>query len=262
ALKLMAYVKAKKPDVHISVGGHYAASCYEKILNGISLIDSVNLGEGEKTFLDLCRKINAKEDWRSVLGLAYHDGEEIVCNAMPDLVKNLDELPFPLRDIRGEVSILSISSSRGCYGQCSFCDVNSFYERQPGEKVRVRSAVNVVNEIEMLVEKYHVNKFKFVDDNFLSNTLQRKQWALAIADEIKNRNLKINFLIECRASDIDENTILRLKEAGLSNVFLGIESITPRILRVFNKNISPKENYEAISILKKCSVGMTIGYIL
>ena len=69
-----------------------------------------------------------------------------------------------------------------------------------GKKFRSRSPDNVVDEIEELVYKYGINDIGFMDDTFMLN----KRRANDIADEIKSRNIDIEFVASSRVDRVDQ----------------------------------------------------------
>ncbi len=252
-------------DIHIAVGGHVATALYEKILNRIQ-IDSVIIGEGEKTFLDLCTRIKKDESWLNLNGIAYKNNI-IRVNQKRSLIRNLDTLPFPSRDTAdyyydcGKLKEIYISSSRGCFYNCSFCDINSFYIN--GDKWRGRSCENIVNELEFLVNRYgkeHV--FCFIDDQFIGPGYQGKERVAKFAKILFEKRINLSFEITCRPDSIDKDLFLLLKKAGLKGVYVGIDNLNRDTLCLLNKRIEPKQCYDAISILADLELYFDIGFIM
>jgi radical SAM superfamily enzyme YgiQ (UPF0313 family) len=77
-----------------------------------------------------------------------------------------------------------------------------------------------------------------------------------------SRGLKINFSIQCRADDVEEDLFSYLKEAGLRRVFIGIESGVQEVLDRLKKGVTIAENLEALGILKRLGLNMAIGFIM
>jgi len=243
---------------HITLGGHFPTFTAEQLLKDFVEVDSVISGEGEYTFLELLEAIKACEPLYGIRGLWYREQGNVVANQPRLLIKELDTLPFPARDTLPEVlemgGALAISSSRGCYGRCAFCSINSFYRLQPGVIWRARSPGNVVDEIEALVEQWRVREIWFVDDNFIGLGKVGRRRAYGIADEILQRGLDIAFRIACRAVDIDKDLFAYLKKAGLKFVFFGVESCVQRTLDTLKKEITVQQNIDALSTLKNLGV--------
>lgn len=65
---------------------------------------------------------------------------------------------------------------------------------------------------------------------------------IELSKELKRRNLKSKFAIECRANDVEKENFRALKEVGLVSVFLGIESGSNNVLKRYNKEIMKEIN--------------------
>ena len=103
-------------------------------------IDYIVYGEGEITMNELCNAIDSKKtDMSDIRGLIYRNGDQISINLPRELIPDLDEMPFPARElvnydtylqppglIRGVWTERSanLSTSRGCPGRCTYCGVN------------------------------------------------------------------------------------------------------------------------------------------
>ena len=74
--------------------------------------------------------------------------------------------------------------------------------------------------------------------------------------------MNIRFGLECRANDIEEYSLSRLVMAGLTNVFLGLESGDTASLKRFKKHISVDENKKAIQLLRDYGIEPTFGFIM
>lgn len=261
----------------IMVGGHSPTFTYQTLLSQFPSIDVVVRGEGEDTFLELLQKLDKGLDWRQTPGIAYRENDQVVATAPRPLVTDLDSLPFPARDnlaTNGTPSSAlfaqdmglapggAILSSRGCPFHCVYCSVQAFYGSFPGSRWRARSATNVINEIAYLVEKWNYRMFRFSDDNFFGSCRKGKVRAKKIADLLIEKDLSIDFVIECCVTDVELSLFSHLKRAGLTQVNLGIETGVPRILKSFNKHATVEQNKKAISILKELSIKVHPNFIL
>ena len=173
-------------------------------------------------------------------------------NSMPDLSYLYNRKEFP---------ICVLSSSRGCHGNCSFCEGNIHRSFTEGPSYRAKSANRVVDEIEYVVSKYNHRIFAFADDNFIVDGIMGKERAKEIAKKILERKLKIRFTIECRSDDIDIEVFSLLRIAGLLKVFVGIESGSQSVLDRYNKETTVKQNEHAIRVLNSLGIKCEPGYI-
>ena len=260
-------VRAALGDVHITLGGHNASFDAEAILSRFPTIDSVVVGEGEATFLELTSVLLKGQSWQSISGLAYYNGSECVFTPSRILIKNLDDLPFPNRagPLNGiHTEYLNISASRGCYAQCSFCTTPVFYGfKGTGRRLRARSPKHLLDEIEYLLGLYgpHV-KFWFSDDNFTHIKYWDRTWYDTFIAEIRQRRLQFSFAVNSRTDSVTEELFSELKEVGLCSVFLGIESGVQETLDFYRKRVTVDRQKQAVQILHDLGISMRIGWIM
>ncbi|MBK1809542.1 B12-binding domain-containing radical SAM protein [Clostridium sp. YIM B02505] len=256
-----------KRNITILAGGYYATFNSEKILKE-SNIDLVVMGEGERTILDLIDNLMGGKGFGKVKGIQYRENNNIIKTEPRNIMtsKELTELPMMARDtaeiVVGHKGKLQMLSSRGCYGNCDFCGVNKYTSRLKGEKWRYREAENVVDEMEILVNKYNVKEIVFLDEEFIGTGELGKDRARKIAQLIIDRNIKIQFLVYSKSNNVDFDTFSILKKSGLKSVFLGIEFGVQRILDFYNKGITINDNKNAIKILKDLNINIKPGYIM
>ncbi|MCI9142839.1 MAG: radical SAM protein [Lachnospiraceae bacterium] len=227
-------------------------------------VDSVILGE-EDSALSYVKCVLNDGEYEDVEGIAYLNAEMNVCVNSASLRESLDELPFPTRYALNSTTInnycASILSSRGCFGRCTYCYLRSkekYFNRYP---LRLRSVKNVVDEIESLY-KLGVTEFYFSDDEFLqinSNAISR---VVDFVEELKYRDLSINYSIYARADCINEEIVQILAESGLYCVFLGVESFSQNVLDRYNKGTLVETNVNAIRILQNNNVRVRLGMIM
>ncbi|MCP4000575.1 MAG: radical SAM protein [Gammaproteobacteria bacterium] len=265
-LEIVRRLRQRGVTAHITLGGHFPSFTVDELLSREDGVDSIVIGEGEYTLLELTRAILAGDEWREISGVAYwRDGESITTEPRP-LVKDLDSLPFQERDTLREVlergGQAAIITSRGCYGNCAFCSVNAFYKKSPGLKWRARSPENVGEELEHLVKTWGASIFVFNDDNFIGPGKGGKDRAARVAEEILHRGLNIQFAIPAAVNDVEPELFGLLKKAGLRSVFLGVESMNQEDLKYLNKHTTIEQNETAIGILEELGIFYQIGFIM
>ena len=258
-------VRQKKKNALIVMGGYLPSLETEQLFAACPEIDFIVRGEGEISASEVFGRIERGERWQDAPGIAYLNDGALVMNPLPPLIQDLDTLPFPARDSIAQIPTLtqtSIAGSRGCYHNCSFCSISAFYELSGSRLPRFRSPENIVDEIESVVASTGRTMFVFADDDFIGPGPKCRERAIKIADQIKARKLKINFSIECRADEVDEDILKLLKEAGLSGLFLGIESGVQHQLDTFNKGTTVEQNKRAIEIVRKMDLRLRSGLII
>lgn len=258
--------KTRDRSFLVAVGGHTPSLAWRETLSACSEIDAVVRGEGELTFVELVEKVLGGRDWEDTSGIAFLRDGTPIANPPRDLIADLDELPPPDHDLLPQVlsrgGHATIYSSRGCYGKCSFCSIRAFYEIGPGPKWRAMSPGAVVDEIERLHRDYGADEFRFSDDNFIGPGRAGKERGFEIGREIIRRGLKVRFMISARADNVDRDLLALLKEAGLRQVFLGVEAGVQTMLDRFNKGVTVEENRRAVSIIRELGIEPVIGFIL
>lgn len=144
--------------------------------------------------LDLVETLEGGGDLKEVQGIAY--GNEVT-RPRP-VVNDLDQLPFPARHLlpmehykilNMKLHTATMISGRGCPMQCSFCASAALH----GRRLRMRSAENVVDEMEHLTEEHDAGMIAFMDDTF---TLKPKR-VEQVCDEIKRRGLDVLLGVHC-----------------------------------------------------------------
>lgn len=261
AKELIKLLRERGYKGYICMGGFYTTIAYMQIMEDISELDMILTGEGEYTLPSLITKLKNKKDIKDIKGLVFREGDNIRFS-LPERILNLDDLPFPTRDIeiigRDKEEFFNILAGRGCYGNCSFCSIIQFYT--PRFKI-YRSAKNVVDELEYLIKEYNIHYFKFNDEIFYDSSPRGLEWVNRFVDEVKNRKINITFDIEMRVNDITKAEILKLKDIGLNILNIGVESGVQRVLDEMNKNITVAMIKDVIAVLKECQVNVRVAFI-
>ncbi len=252
-------IKQKKPDTRIIFGGPFA-SAYPKILMREKYIDVVVVGEAEQTFYEYLSRKPQPE----IKGLYYRENDRLNFTGTRDWMQDLDPLPFPALDkidikkyhimFSREWPSSYIITSRGCPYECTFCYHNM------GRNFRTRSPNNVVDEIEWQVTKFGIKDIGIVDENFTLN----KNRVIEICDEIIRRGIKVklHFTSGIRADFIDEETMRKLKEAGLWVVNFAPESGSPKTIERLKKDLSLDDVKKGVALAKKHGVATEIFLLI
>jgi anaerobic magnesium-protoporphyrin IX monomethyl ester cyclase len=265
---LLRLLRADGIDGHFTMGGHFPSLSYEQTLELVPELDSVVRFEGEITLVELVDAVSMGNDWRSIPGIAYRGDQQVVLTQPRALVEDLDQLPYPERNYApNEVlgrGIMPILASRGCARTCSFCSIHTFYRAAPGRIVRTRKPAEVVREMRMLHEERGVTIFLFQDDDFpLFGTVWRR-WANEFVDELHRSRLpeKVIWKMNCRADAVDRDLFIRMRDAGLYWVYMGLESGSDQGLETLHKQMTVEQNLRAVSVLKSIGLMWDYGFML
>jgi anaerobic magnesium-protoporphyrin IX monomethyl ester cyclase len=265
ALKVLNSAKDVNPNVITILGNVHPTFCYEEILKkNHEVVDFIVRGEGEETLLELLKCLDSGDKPEKVPGIAFYRGGVIVTKERP-YIEDLDSL-FPAWDLvewdiysyktKPGSTLAIVSSSRGCKQKCSFCSQQLFWKRS----WRGRSPENFVSELEYLNKKFRVDVAMICDE---IPTLDRERW-IRILDLLIERNLGIDLLLETRVDDIlrDEDIMGRYREAGITHIYVGVESINQATLDMFKKDIKVEDSKKAIEIINNHDIISETSFVL
>lgn len=259
AVRLLRTAKATLPGVVTGIGGVHAHFMYAQVLETDGdVIDYVLRGEGEVTTPELIDALEARADLSKVAGIAYRaeDGSVVATPSRP-FVADLDALPtawdlvdwdlyrfYPLPDRHLAV----VSTSRGCDQACTFCSQQVFWQRS----WRARSAESVVDELQMLRDRFDVGVMMFSDE---TPTLDPLRWR-RILDLLIERDLGLHLLMETRVDDIlrDEAIMADYKRAGIEHIYVGVERTDQATLDLFKKNTEVEMGRRAIELINGADI--------
>lgn len=240
----LAEIHSKLPDTKIVLGGIHPTFTAKRIVESFPFIDCVIKGEAEKTFAELLVSYHDNSDISEIKGVTTIRNGSLIDNE-PDTMKNLDEIPFPARDLVADVEygytwngvdltygkFTSLVTSRGCPFTCKFCTNRMFANRS----LRNRSIENIVSEMELLQEEGY-KSCVIIDDIF---TIDKKR-VINLCKEIQERKIDLVFYCEGRVDSNDSEMFRAMRNAGFSSILFGIESGSQKILDYYKKGTTPK----------------------
>ncbi|MES1258376.1 MAG: radical SAM protein, partial [Acidobacteriota bacterium] len=175
-------------------------------------------------------------------------------NTARPLRTDLDALPLPAWDLvdveryrqawtsaHGYFSI-NMASSRGCPYRCNWC-------ARPihGSSYHVRSPESVAAEMSYLKKTFRPDRVWFADDIFALSA----RWTFAFADAVERLEARLPFRMQSRCDLMTRGTVEALRRAGATEVWMGAESGSQRILDAMDKGIRVEEIYQARENLRK-----------
>lgn len=260
ALKMIAI--AKRRGARVVIGGPDPPHHAESYLKAGA--DVVAMGEGEQTLEELL----TTSDPSTVRGIVFKSADGTIVRTPPrPLLADLDRQPYPDRaaiDLprylhawreRHGLGTVSLITARGCPYTCTWCSRSVF-----GETHRRRSIVNVADEVEAIVDRYHPERLWYADDVFAIH----RTWTINYAAELQRRRIRLPFECISRAERIDDDVAEALKSLGCFRVWIGSESGSQRILDAMKRKVSVDQVQETANRLRRhgIEVGMFImlGY--
>ena len=252
-------VKAVNPEILTVLGGIHATVLFDKLLEDYGAIDVIVRGEGEITFLELARHFIHLKPFSGIQGISYRQGHHVAHNEDSPLIRDLDSFPMPAHHlIKGDCyRTRSISSSRGCIHECTFCSIQSQYHRI----VRCRSTNHLIEEIQGLVY-FGAKRIMFTDDNF---TFSLKRVRDLCAEMIRQGfKRQVAFYAQGRLDDICRNPVMAgmLSEAGFQALYIGAESGSSDMLDYYQKGIHPDEVRQGVSFCVEQNLTPVVNFIL
>lgn len=234
--------------------------------------DIICLGEGEKSLLELMK--NENND--TINNLWIKQGKNIKKNPLNNLNQDLDSLSFPdisnknkyyvnenkltADDVMLRYGTYLTITGRGCPFSCSYC-VNSFlhkFYKGKGRFMRRRSVDNVIDELATAKNKLEIKRIYFYDEIFTLDKHWLEQFVRAYKEKID-----LPFGVNLHSAVVTDDSIRKLKEAGLYKITLGIQTGSERIRKdIFNRHESDKQILNAINILRKYNIKPSYDVII
>lgn len=210
--------------------------------------DYVLLGEAEWTLLELVRSLlqESEKEPEHIPGVAFlrRATDQVFRASSRPLLRDLDTLPLPARDLidwepyrkawrsRHGLFSANLVASRGCPYRCNWC-ARPIY----GESFHVRTAGSVADEMKYLRESVGADHLWFADDVFGLN----RHWVTELADAIEQRGTAVAFKIQSRVNLITDETARALRRAGCTEVWMGVESGSQKVLDAMEKGTSVEQ---------------------
>lgn len=137
---------------------------------------------------------------------------------------HMGKTPIPLWELLDmkNYATMDIQYSRGCPFNCDFCNITTLY----GHKVRTKSHVQILEELENLYTRGWKGDVLFVDDNFTSNRSKLKKDILpAVINWMRKKKYPFVFSTQASINLADDEELMQLMvQAGFDSVFIGIET--------------------------------------
>ena len=248
-VEVASKLKAATGAFVVLVGTHVSA-LPEDTLKLSADIDAVTTYEYDYTLPDLARHIEGKKDLKDVMGIAFRDADgKIVHNKARPLIEDMDGLPFVtevykkhlnVRDYfysSAEYPMVMIITGRGCPFKCFWCNWPQVFH---GHKYRLRSAENVVEEFEYIVNSMPEIKEVGVEDDTLTADVERARGICKMLID-KGINKKIKWYANVRVN-LDLETMKLMKEAGCRMLIPGYESGVQELLDNAHKGITLEQS--------------------
>jgi len=268
ALATARIIRNEAPDVFLLWGGPIPTLKPHEFGTGPEK-DGLIFGEADLSapmFLDELAQSGLKGNFPAGTGVRVPNGFRSDHSYQP--VQDLDILPLPARDLVDmqrymdkvkefkvwpkSFPVTTIQTSRGCPNRCIFCSSPVLYRR----KYRAFSPRRVIEEIDLLVERYSVSELMIVDENFSANPRRTEE----LIDLIIERGYQLTWfpMAGTHVMTLNERILEKMVRSGLYKLKVSFESGSERVLReVIKKPMDLHYGERMIKFAK--SMGLPVG---
>ena len=251
SLKIISEIcKKKYPETPLIYGGPLASiPGQEDLFFDEFSASAIVPGDGEQALCEILNALKRKQSLNKIEGIST----KLKRVAEPNIIKNLDSLPFPYRPKANDNNLYKLSTkrnlflkpfttmliSRGCPYSCSYCVSgilrNGLYHR--------RSIENIIKEIDLLTSKQGIKSIVFYDDTFFPSPNTLENDVKSFSDAFNRKPYKFKWQIEIRPDvliALNKSLIKLLYNAGCAQINIGIEKANSWAAKPLNKIISPE----------------------
>ncbi len=262
ACRVSSLCKQYNQSCYVIWGGPHPTIQPQEVMANSS-VDFVVRGEGERTIIELVQALeDRKKDFGHIAGLSFRRDGQVIHNRTRELIEELDELPYPAKDLilypeRYSASNLSDTvTSRGCPYNCGYCGAKNLWTR----RIRFRSVPDVLNELRQLQNEYGIGRFHFSDDSF---TVNRRR-TMELCQEMISQRIQLAWGCTTRLDLIDDELLTTMSKAGCVSLSIGIESGSQRILDLIKKDICLHDVLPRLRLIMKrifiCYAYFMVGF--
>ncbi|OGC04134.1 hypothetical protein A2276_05920 [candidate division WOR-1 bacterium RIFOXYA12_FULL_43_27] len=258
---LARYVKKKYPHIYLLVGGAHVSLNPEGVLDDF---DALCVGEGEYPVLELVSQLEKGRIPLSIPNLWIKHEDKIEKNKPRPFLQNLDELPFPDREMWQEWieeepnSVYAVLLGRGCPFNCTYCCNHALRKLASGTYTRYRSPDNILSEIEELTKKHVKKKSKREIYLEVETIGTNADWVIDLCSKLENFNKGLScpwsFGTNLRVTpNLDVEPIFSaFKRANFRFVNIGLESGSERVRReILKRNYSNDDIIRTVKRARK-----------
>jgi radical SAM superfamily enzyme YgiQ (UPF0313 family) len=189
-------------------------------------------GEGEDSLCRLLSSLETGSSYHDIGNLVYSLNGKTIFNKRISYFKDIQvEYDPTLLDYYWKNSgMLNVQTKRGCPFKCIYCT----YPVIEGKKVRTLDIDNIINTIKTLYETKGIDYIFFTDSVFNIN----KKYNLEFARKLIKSNVKVHWNAYFTPWKLDDESIKLFKEAGLTHIEFGTESLSDKQLKNYGKHFN------------------------
>ena len=241
-------IRQLHPNAHITAGGPFVTALPLDTLKHYPDIDTVVIGEGEITFMELLECLKDGRKPTGIPGTAWRGDKGNVIGPVRPRINDLDSLASPFDYYSTHI----LMTSRGCPSKCTFCGSSTTW----GKALRFHSAEYALDDMRKALGRLPIPYLAIKDDTF---TAHRRR-TLQICDSIIQS--KMNFIWSCdtRVDSLDDEILCKMRQAGCQMISIGVESGSQEILKAMRKRTTPEMVLTATRAAQK--YGMYVRYYM
>jgi len=248
--------------IPIIFGGVHASYFPESCLR---YCDYVVFGEGDETIMELVETLSHGGDLEKVAGIIYRVGDQVYHTAPRPAPAKFDTIPnFSLIESYRRMSLidilvnrkkplLTVQSTRGCPFKCTFCIVNTMFSGG----YRTRDVESVIHDIRD--KRRYGREFIFVDNEFAGQPRYTKKLLRRIIEEDFDIDIVVFARVEVAK---DDELLAMMRQAGITFIFQGYESIQPETLIAYDKRQTLEQIKAAIEKLHSFGFGIWGSFVV
>jgi radical SAM superfamily enzyme YgiQ (UPF0313 family) len=255
-IRLAERIKRIYPDTIIMLGGPQASVVDVPSLQAFPFVDIIVRGEADETLPRLLRAGVRSEGLLLVPGITFRNGRSIVRNPDGSVISDLDTLPFPAFDLLPGMKSLpyfALELGRGCPFSCTFCSTNDFFRR----RFRLKSPQVILAQMRRAHLEFQATSFDLVHDMF---TVDRKRVA-EFCQTMVDSGESFRWSCSARTDCIDDDLIDLMYRAGCRGVFFGVETGSPRMQRLIDKDLDLEQAARRIDRCTSVGIPTTVSLI-
>lgn len=267
-LRVAKELKAVRPELITVMAGPQVSSTAAEVMEAMDFVDYVCVGEGENTVVPFFRTLlrNGGDGLEQVPQLYYRKDGSVQYTGITAPACDLETLPHwddrlylaqcsdePMEQLTSPLYYMNIDVGRGCPFGCTFCSSSLFWKR----RYRLKSPRKIVDDILHWNKKFGIRSFRFSHDAFTVN----KKLVCEVCDEIDRAGLDITWTCTSRVDCINEELIDRMVRSGMDRIELGVESGSPRMQKIINKNLDLNRLSEMVDVLLKYNVEINLFFM-
>ncbi|MBI4230630.1 MAG: B12-binding domain-containing radical SAM protein [Planctomycetes bacterium] len=258
--RIASLVKQHFPRILTVVGGAHSSALPEETLREFPGFDVVVNQEGEETFREICRHVRDGATLAGIDGTTRREGDGIVREKPRPFLAELDDIPFPARELYHRTSLryghstrgfsnalntTEIFTSRGCPYKCTFCAIVATFNRS----LRLRSPGNVFDEVAEVQKRYGVEHVVIADDTFGLYPGRIP----ALCEGFRRLGLR-SWSCDTRVDCVNPQMLSLMKESGCTKVAFGVETGSPRLIALNQKKIRLDDVRVAVHAARRAGI--------